>query len=193
MAAIELIEAARRCQDEISTMYSGFNTDRRRLIAKAYGVARGLQKNPQAWDKFREDDFWKKRTKKPSVDDRKAPLLHVMVFVFKAIDRTIYKRAAKYAAALKQYWGDKVPAQQVAAKIKKDGGIEKLYRDSAGSKSNKKVKPEQSSKLTFSATEGRRGCLLALSEGQEARLIIRRVTTERGVVARIVGFYPVKI
>jgi hypothetical protein len=118
--------------------------------------------------------------------------LPVLVFVFNAIDRNRYKSASKYAAALQQYLTHDVPAQEVAAKIKKAGGIEKLYRDSAGSKSNKKVKPEQSLKLTFSATEGRRGSLLALSEGQEARLIIRRVTTERGVVARIVRFDPVK-
>ena len=57
------------------------------IIAEAYAIARGLQKNRQAWRRFIEDDFWKKRKKKPSIEDRKAPLLHVMVFVFNAIDR----------------------------------------------------------------------------------------------------------
>jgi hypothetical protein len=81
----------------------------------------------------------------------------------------------------------------VAAKIAEDGGIEALCKAPTANKAKKNPKSEQPSKLTFSATEGRRGRLLALSEGQEARLIVRRVTTERGVVARIVGFYPVKI
>jgi len=192
MAAVDPVEAARRCQAEISTLYSGFYKEKRRLIAEAYAIARGLEDNPQEWSKFLEDPFWEKRTRKPTIDDRTEPLLHVMVFVFKAIDRNIYKRASKYAAALKRYSDDDVPAREVAAKIKEDGGIETLYRASIANEPRKKPEAEQSLTLTFSASEARREALLALSEGQEADLMIRRVTGERGVVARIVKFYPVK-
>jgi hypothetical protein len=172
-------------------MYSGFHKEMRRHIAEAYAVACGLENNAKAWRSFIQDDFWQHRKKPPKMDDQSQPLLHVMVFVFKAVDRIRYQRISKYAAAVRQYWTDDVPPQDVEAKIKKDGGIEALGRAATGN-APKKAKPERSSKLTFSATAGRRGCLLALSEGQEVHLIVRRVTTERGVVARIVRFDPVK-
>jgi hypothetical protein len=192
LAAVEPLKAAKYCRAEISAATDGFHKEMRQHIAEAYAIARGLQKNRQAWRTFIEDEFWQHRKRPPKMDDRGRPLLHVMVFVFGAIDRNIYKRASKYAAGLKQYWIDNVPAQKVEAKIAEDGGIEALSQASAESKPKKKPKPEQSSKLTFSVTEGRRGSLLALSEGQEAHLIIRRVTGERGVVAKIVRFDPVK-
>jgi hypothetical protein len=192
LAAVEPVKAARRCRAAIAAATGGFHKEMRQLIAEAYAVARALQKNRQAWRTFIEDEFWQHRKRPPKMDDRGRPLLHVMVFVFGAIDRNIYKRAQKYAAGLKQYWIDNVPAREVAAKIEEDGGIEALSQASAESKPKKKQKPEQSSKLTFSASEARRGSLLALSEGQAAHLIIRRVTGERGVVARIVRFDPVK-
>jgi hypothetical protein len=192
LAAIEPFKAAKHCRAKISAATGGFHKEMRRHLAEAYAVARGLEKNRHAWRNFIDDEFWQQRKRPPKMDDQREPLLHVMVFVFEAIDRNIYKRASKYAAALKQYRIDNVPAQEVAAKIAEDGGIEALSQASAESKPKKKQKPERSLKLTFSATEGRRGILLALSEGQEAHLIIRRVTTERGVVARIVRFDPVK-
>jgi hypothetical protein len=192
MAAVEPIKAAKRCQAEISAMNSGFQKEKRRLIADAYAIACGLENNPQAWGKFLEDPFWNARKKKPTIDDRAEPLLHVMVFVFKAIDsidRNIYKRAAKYAAALKRYWADDVPPREVAAKIKEDGGIEALCKAPTANKPKKKAEPEQSLKL-LPDSEALRKKLLALSEGQKARLIIERVTAERGVVATIIGFHP---
>jgi hypothetical protein len=191
LAAIEPIEAAKHCRAKISAATGGYHKEMRRHIAVAYAIARALQKNRQAWRSFIEDEFWQQWKRPPKMDDQREPPLHVMVFVFEAIDRNIYKRASKYAAGLKQYWRHNVPAREVAAKIAEDGGIEALSQASAESKP-KKSKPGNSSKLTFSATEGRTGSLLALSEGQEARLIIRRVTGERGVVARIVRFDPVK-
>ena len=187
MAAIELIEAARHCQDEISTLYRGFTTERRRLIAKAYGIARGLQKNPQAWCTFIEDEFWQQRKKKPSIEDRKAPLLPVFVFVFKAVDRIRYQRISKYAAALQQYLTHDVPAQEVAAKIKKAGGIEKLYRHSAGSKPNNKTKSQQSLLTLVPGSEAVRRRLEALQVGEKARSIIKRVSSKRGVTLMILS------
>jgi hypothetical protein len=193
LAAIEPLKAAKHCRAKISAATGGFHEEMRRHLAEAYAVACALEKNRQAWRSFIQDEFWQQRKRPPKMDDQREPLLHVIVFVFDAaIDRNRYKRAAKYAAALKQYWIDNVPAREVAAKIEEDGGIEALSQASAESKPKKKQKPEQSSKLTFSASEARRGSLLALSEGQEAHLIVRRVTGERGVVARIVRFDPVK-
>jgi hypothetical protein len=189
LAAVEPIEAARRCQKAIADMNSGFHEERRRRIAEAYAVARALQNNPRAWENFRKDDFWQQRKKKPSIEDRKAPLLPVMVFVFNAIDRNRYKSASKYAAALQQYLTHDVPAQEVAAKIKKAGGIEKLYRDSAANKPKKKPKPEQSLKL-LPGSDALRKKILAVPKGQKAQLIIKRVDSEQGVVAIITGFHP---
>lgn len=191
LAASEPIEAAKDCRAAIAAATGGFHKEMRRHIAEAYAVARALHKDRQAWRSFIDDEFWQHRKRRPKMDDRGHPLLPVMVFVFGAIDRNIYKRAQKYAAGLKQYWRHNVPPRDVAAKIAEDGGIEALSQASAESKS-KKPKSERPLKLTFSATEGRRGSLLALSEGQEAHLIIRRVTGERGVVARIVRFDRVK-
>jgi hypothetical protein len=193
LAAVEPIKAARRCQAEISTMLSGFHEERRRHIAEAYAVARALQKNRQAWRSFIADEFWQQRKRPPKMDDQSEPLLHVMVFVFNAIDRNRYKSASKYAAALQQYFTHDVPAQEVAAKIKKVGGIEALYRDSAGSKSNKKVKPEQSLLKLRSASEALTKKLLALPVGEKARLIIQRVASQGGAVAMIMRVDSSKI
>jgi hypothetical protein len=125
------------------------------------------------------------------MDDRGRPLLHVMVFVFGAIDRNIYKRAAKYAAGLKQYWRHNVPAQEVAAKIAEDGGIEALSQASAESKP-KKEKSQQSLLKLCSASEALTKALLALPVGKKARLIIKRITNQGGAVAMITSVDPVK-
>ena len=155
------------------------------------GSAR-VQNNSKAWRGFIEDDFWQHREKPPSIEDRKAPLLPVMLFVFNAIDRNRYKRAQKYAAGLKQYWIDNVPAQKVEAKIKQDGGIEALYEASAANKPKKKPKPKQSLLKLCSASEALTKALLALPVGKKARLIIKRVTNQGGAVAMIMSVDPVK-
>src|ERR1019366_6333141 len=131
LAAVEPVKAARRCRAAIAAATGGFHKEMRQLIAEAYAVARALQTNRQAWRSFIADEFWQQRKRPPKMDDQSEPLLHVMVFVFNAIDRNRYKSASKYAAALQQYFTHDVPAQEVAAKIKKAGGIEALYRDSA--------------------------------------------------------------
>jgi predicted acyl esterase len=187
MAAADPIKAAKRCQTEISAMNTGFHNEMRLHIAEAYAVARELQKDQQAWEKFIEDDFWQQRKKKPAVAARKAPLLHVMVFVFDAaVDRNRYKRASKYATALKGYWTRNVPAREVAAKIEDDGGIEALCQASAGNKL-KKAKREQSLKL-LPVSDAYRKKILALPIGKRARLMIKSVNGERGEVAIITGF-----
>jgi hypothetical protein len=173
-------------------MYSGFHKEMRRHIAEAYAIACGLENNSKAWRSFIEDDFWKKRKKKPTFDDRNDPLLHVMVFVFNAIDRNRYKRASKYATPLRQYWRDYVPAQEVEAKIKQDGGIEALCRASAANKPKKKPKLKQSLLKLCSASEALTKALLALPVGKKARLIIKRVTNQGGAVAMIMSVDPVK-
>jgi hypothetical protein len=185
-AAVNPIEAAKLCQAAISAAQSGFNKERRRHIAEAYAIARGLQKDEQAWRKFREDDFWRQRKKKPPIDNRKAPLLHVMVFVFNALGLTRYKRAAKYAAALKQYWTDNVPAQEVAAKIGKDGGIDKLYQASTPKQTKKKRRSESVTLIDPGYRVWR--ALVRLREGKKARLIIERVPDIRGTLAKIIDF-----
>jgi hypothetical protein len=191
LAAVEPVKAARRCRAAIAAATGGYHKEMRQHIAEAYAIACGLQKNRQAWRSFIEDDFWQPRERPPKMDDRGRPLLHVMVFVFGAIDRNMHKRAQKYAAGLKQYWRHNVPAHVVEAKIAEDGGIEALSQASAESKP-KKAKSQQSLLKLCSASEGLTKALLALPEGKKARLIIQRVASKRGVVARIVRFDPVK-
>ncbi len=191
MAAVEPIEAARRCQKAIADMNSGFHEERHRHIAEAYAIACGLENDPQAWSKFLEDPFWQQRKKKPSIEDRKAPLLPVMVFVFNAIDRTRYKRASKYAAGLEQYWIDNVPAHEVAAKIKEDGGIEALYRASTGNEP-KKARSQQSLLTLLPVSEAVRRRLSALQVGEKARSIFKRVPSKRGIKLMILSVDPVK-
>ena len=106
LAAVEPVEAARRCQKAIAAMNSGFHEERHRHIAEAYAIACGLENNVQAWRNFIDDEFWQHRKRPPKMDDQREPLLHVMVFVFKAVDRIRYQRISKYAAALKQVPGD---------------------------------------------------------------------------------------
>jgi hypothetical protein len=118
--------------------------------------------------------------------------LPVLVFVFNAIDRNRYKSASKYAAALQQYLTHDVPAQEVAAKIKKAGGIEKLYRDSAGSKSNKKAKSQQSLLTLLPGSEAVRRMLAALQVGEKARSIFKRVPSKRGVKLMIISVERLK-
>jgi hypothetical protein len=186
LAAVDPVKAARRCQADISTMYSGFHKEMRRHIADAYAIACGLENDPQAWSKFLEDPFWEKRKKKPTFDDQNDPLLHVMVFVFNAIDRNRYKRASKYATALRQYWRDYVPAQEVGAKIKEDGGIEALGRAATGN-APKKAKPQQSLLTLVPGSEAVRRRLEALQVGEKARSIFKRVSSKRGVTLMILS------
>jgi hypothetical protein len=167
-------------------MYSGFHKEMRRHIADAYAIACGLENDPQAWSKFLEDPFWEKRKKKPTFDDQNDPLLHVMVFVFNAIDRNRYKRASKYATALRQYWRDYVPAQEVGAKIKEDGGIEALGRAATGN-APKKAKPQQSLLTLVPGSEAVRRRLEALQVGEKARSIFKRVSSKRGVTLMILS------
>jgi hypothetical protein len=102
LAAVEPVKAARRCRAAIAAATGGYHKEMRQHIVEAYAIACGLEKNRQAWRSFIEDEFWQHRKRPPKMDDQRQPLLPVMVFVFEAIDRNIYKRASKYAAGLKQ-------------------------------------------------------------------------------------------
>ena len=167
-------------------MLSGFHEERRRHIAEAYAIACGLENNAKAWRSFIQDDFWQHRKKPPKMDDQSQPLLHVMVFVFKAVDRIRYQRISKYAAAVRQYWTDDVPPQDVEAKIKKDGGIKALGRAATGN-APKKAKPQQSLLTLVPGSEAVRRRLEALQVGEKARSIFKRVSSKRGVTLMIIS------
>jgi hypothetical protein len=191
LAAVEPLKAAKHCRAAIAAATGGFHKEMRQHIAEAYAIARGLQKNRQAWRSFIEDGFWQHGKRPPKMDDRGRPLLHVMVFVFGAIDRNIYKRAQKYAAGLKQYWRHNVPAHEVAAKIAEDGGIEALCRAATGN-APKEAKPQQSLLTLVPGSEAVRRRLEALQVGEKARSIFKRVSSKRGVTLMIMSVDPAK-
>lgn len=124
------VGAAKEIRKDDRKLWKGFRAKLYYLIARAYAVADEMLTNEGAWKKFIEDEFWKtERKKRPGMDSRSEPLLHVMVFVFST---GTYDRAWKYAKALESHFNDRVPPHCIEAVIKQEGGIEKMVRAANG-------------------------------------------------------------
>jgi hypothetical protein len=128
--AADPVAAAREIRKDFLELRRGFRNGLYHHLALAYEVADLMLTNKEAWKNFIEDEFWTKhRKKRPGMEARKEPLLHVMVFIF---NTGTYDRAWKYAKALKQHFEDRVPPHCIEDIIKQEGGIEKMVRAASG-------------------------------------------------------------
>jgi hypothetical protein len=168
-------------------LQKGYTAQLRHHIATAYAIARGFEKNREAWRAFLTHDFWKQRTKRPKETDQSDCLLHVMVFVFGAISRARYQRASKYATALRWCWDFETPPEEIEVDIEKAGGIEELYRQSKNTRKKAKKKCMLS---LLPKNDGLAARLRGLEEGCRARITISRLPGNRGAIAEILKIEP---
>jgi hypothetical protein len=131
------------CRAEIDQIEETYHLELYRVLAKAYTVAWHLQHDFDDWKNFVKHPFWAQRKKKVRRDkDHDKVLRLVMIFVFNATSGARYDRAWKYARALEIYWSSDVLPEEVAEKIKGDGGIEAVYRMAVQKSPRRKLRAE---------------------------------------------------
>jgi hypothetical protein len=119
------------CQQELARAEERFRALKYHLLGRAYCAARALEDDVTAWGIFIEDKFWSGFKLQPTANDRHAPLKAVVQYVFSAQSKSRRKAASKYARALKGLGLTDETADQIAKRLRDEGGIEKLARTAA--------------------------------------------------------------
>lgn len=121
------IEAAEDAKQRYSEGECGWLAEKYDILAVVYALGQYLQYNGSAWRAFIEHPFfaYRKNPLRPIKDQPKA-MRHAMYFVLSATNEPKRDRAATYTRGLQVLVRQGVRADEVAAKIRKAGGIEAL-------------------------------------------------------------------
>jgi hypothetical protein len=126
------------CAAQLQQVHEGFRDDLYNGLQYGYAIARHLSMNPESFKEFYSLPFFQSGKRKFKCSkQQKNTLRHVMNYLFNATSVTARKRTGKYSAALNGYMHMGMPAHIVAAQIKADGGIEKLYEISIETEANR--------------------------------------------------------
>ena len=118
------VDLARTVAKEYREMEDGHHQQLRAFLGRAYSVYRSFQQDPEAYEKLKQDPFWKNSRQKPKdLTTSKWVLLYVM----RAETPNARTRASTYAKILDGFARKKVRADQVPERIKKLGGVEDAY------------------------------------------------------------------
>ena len=121
------IGKACECREKIEKLEEGYQRGLYEALAFAYAIAWHLERHWEDWVAFVNDPFFLCFKKRPKPKKHRGEiLLYVMYFVFNSRSKQRRDRAWKYARALSIYNNKGVPSAEVAAKIEKDGGVERL-------------------------------------------------------------------
>lgn len=115
---------------------SGHHMFMRYVFACSYGLCLDLLDDDLAFQRLRNDPFFRDMNQPPEDDDLPK---WVVLFVFKAKAGGKRDRVGRYAATLKRYLREKVSASQVEQRLKEEGGIGKAYALSTTGRSSAKA------------------------------------------------------
>jgi len=178
--------AVERCHAMYKDMRAGYRTDLWQILAGCFAAAVEFRKGKGNWKKFAADNFWT-TTERGRPKDPKDALLPILHFTFGG---RRYDRAWKYSRGLKLYVNQKVPPEDVADKLKRDGGIEALCRKATKKSPRHKRRPSDPSAkrlLQVEVSEQRLRKLLKLPSGARINLKAKRLSTPRPCY-RALGF-----
>jgi hypothetical protein len=121
------IEAAEDAKQRYSEGECGWLAEKYEILAVVYALGQYLKYNGTAWRAFINHEFfaYRKNPLRPIKDQPKA-MRHAMYFVLSATNEPKRDRAATYARGLAVLVRQGIRADDVAAEIRKAGGIEAL-------------------------------------------------------------------
>lgn len=127
------VEAARQCQVAIKEDNESFQAQRRRRMAWGSLIAERLKADYGEWRRFVADKFFDQYgliRKKDEQHYEFVVMRAVMLFLFEvsSTNKSKRNRVWRYARAMEAYADAGVPNDELVARIKKDGGIEKACR-----------------------------------------------------------------
>jgi hypothetical protein len=91
----------------------------------SYEAAEKFLANPDQYEQFAQHEFFESSRQKPKL---KNVMKSVLYFATNATDTRSRNRQSRYAKVLDKFLSEKIPADQVAERLRAEGGIEKLYR-----------------------------------------------------------------
>jgi len=131
---VDPIEGLKRAQDRYKAARTGFRTRQRQVLQDVFKHVTDLIQDGEACDKFMKRKAVAKfagRDADDETDARGDIWFHALAYVYEAKSKESRKRASKHAAALRLLSAEDVEADQIAATIKKRGGIQKLANEAA--------------------------------------------------------------
>lgn len=99
-------------------------------VAKIYALGQIAATDYREWEALSGDPVWAKYEKPPTEADQADALRYAMLRAF-GLTRAGQQKASKYYCALKGFFADEVPANDLPAKIKEARGIGALARANA--------------------------------------------------------------
>ena len=150
------IAGLKRAQADYKAAKTGFRIRQRQILQDVYRSVSDLIDDDEACHKFMKRGPVAKfagHDGDPATDaDRGDVWFHALAFVYQAKSRESRKRASKHASALRLLYAEDVDADQIAATIKKRGGIQKLANEAA--KPNRKGAKKRAEKDDAEAEAG---------------------------------------
>jgi hypothetical protein len=138
----DAIAGLKRAQDDYKAARTGYRTRQRQILQDVFKHVTDLIQDDEACDKFMKQKAVAKfagQDADDATDARGDMWFHALAYVYEAKSRESRKRASKHAAALRLLHTEDVDADQIAATIKRRGGIQRLANEAAkpGRKSGK--------------------------------------------------------
>jgi len=125
------IAGLKRAQEDYKAARSGYRNRQRRILEDVYRCVSDLLDDDEACDRFLKRAKFAGRDADDETDARGDIWFHALAYVYEAKSKESRKRASKHAAALRLLSAEDVEADQIAATIKKRGGIQKLANEAA--------------------------------------------------------------
>ncbi|WBU55354.1 hypothetical protein [Paracoccus sp. SCSIO 75233] len=122
------IKALKRTRSEIKKLQYGYRDALRHTLQEAAVRELAIRNNMDDLKAFCELDHWQGKKSRPSVERPEELRLFILKFVFSWRKNTD-KDASRYNKAIEALLVDNVPREEIAAELKKRGGIQRVYAD----------------------------------------------------------------
>lgn len=122
------IKALKRTRSEIKKLQRGYRDALRYTLQEAAERELAIRHDPDELSAFCEMDHWQGKKSRPSVEQPDKLRLFILKFVFSWRPNTD-KDASRYNKAIEALLVDNVPREEIAAELKKRGGIQRVYAD----------------------------------------------------------------
>ncbi|WP_407531138.1 hypothetical protein [Methylobacterium oryzisoli] len=122
----QVLKTIRTSMERLQALGANYREEKRYAVAYCYGLAQHFVRNKRAWAAFCQDKFWKYYKGGPAKADRSEALRFVLLLAGGAKGNAASKNASKLHCAVRPFFDEGVPAQDVPSKVVEGGGFAKL-------------------------------------------------------------------